>query len=263
MLMPPSQNLVEVRIAAPQPETLPKSWTTHKDPAGFVVNLPANWTVGKVSSNGQVVLHGTRGEEILIWPLHLQQSELDAQGAAAMVQELARKFDALMPWSSVQTMTNATRVMGMGAEHSGSALLSWANGPGAASVCFYGIEAPGEVYRDSTDSFAAILKSFHVVPISSNEGVPEAANGSCGRGVRLCGLERSPRKGFYSVRSAGLASDWRRISAEPGGCALFHFYGFTGRPGARVDGRLVGRRVPPTHASALRGRAWRRHLPDC
>ncbi len=175
---PPSQNLVEVRIAAPQPETLPKSWTTHKDPAGFVVNLPANWTVGKVSSNGQVVLHGTRGEEILIWPLHLQQSELDAQGAAAMVQELARKFDALMPWSSVQTMTNATRVMGMGAEHSGSALLSWANGPGAASVCFYGIEAPGEVYRDSTDSFAAILKSFHVVSISSNEGVPEAANGS-------------------------------------------------------------------------------------
>lgn len=177
---PPPQNLVEVSAAIPQPEPLPKSWTTHSDPAGFVVNLPEAWTIGKVSSIGQVVLHGTRGEEILIWPLHLQPSELDAQGAAAMVQELARKFDALMPWSGAQTMTNASRVMGLGAERSALAVLSWANSPGAgtASVCFYGIEAPGEVYRDSTDSFAAILKSFHVVPISSNDSVTGAASGS-------------------------------------------------------------------------------------
>ncbi len=195
---PPSQDLMEVRVASPQPETLPKSWTTHKDPSGFVVNLPASWTVGKVSSSGQVVLHGTRGEEILIWPLHLQQSELDAQGAAAMVQELARKFDALMPWSAVQTMTNATRVMGMGAERSGSAVLSWANGPGAASVCFYGMEAPGEVYRDSTDSFAAILKSFHVVPISSSEGVPEAANGSAARELNFVNWS-DPHESAFTV----------------------------------------------------------------
>jgi Short C-terminal domain len=177
---PPALKPVEERVpkSGPQPEPLPKSWTTHSDPAGFVVNLPAAWTVDKVSSNGQVVLHGTRGEEIVIWPLHLQQSDLDAQGAATMVQELARKFDALMPWSSVQTMPNASRVMGLGAERSATAVLSWANGPGAASVCFYAIEAPGEVYHDSTDSFAAILKSFHVVQISSAADAAKAANGS-------------------------------------------------------------------------------------
>jgi hypothetical protein len=95
-----------------------------------------------------------------------------------MVQELARKFDALMPWSAVQTMPNASRVMGLGAERSATAVLSWANGPGAASVCFYAIEAPGAVYHDSTDSFAAILKSFHVVQISSTADAAKAANGS-------------------------------------------------------------------------------------
>ena len=151
----------------PQPEPLPKSWITHNDPAGFVVNLPAAWTIDKVNSSGQVVLRGTRGEEIMIWPLHLQQPELEAEGAAALVQALARKFDVLMPWSAVQTTQNATRVTGLGAERSGTAVLSWAKGPSAASVYFYGIEAPGEVYSDSTDTFVAILKSFHVVRDSS------------------------------------------------------------------------------------------------
>jgi hypothetical protein len=151
----------------PEPDPLPKSWTTHTDPAGFVVNLPAAWTVEKINSSGQIVLRGTRGEEIMIWPLHLQQRELDAQGAEVLVQVLARKFDVLMPWSAVQTTQNVTRVMGLGAERSATAVLSWANAPGAPSVYFYGIEAPGEIYRDSTDSFLAILKSFHIAPDSS------------------------------------------------------------------------------------------------
>lgn len=151
----------------PEPAPLPKSWTTHTDPAGFVVNLPAAWTVEKINSSGQIILRGTRGEEIMIWPLHLQQRELDTPGAEALVQVLARKFDVLMPWSAVQTTQNVTRVMGLGAERSATAVLSWADGPGALSVYFYGIEAPGEVYRDSTDSFLAILKNFHIAPDSS------------------------------------------------------------------------------------------------
>ena len=108
----------------PQPEPLPKSWTAHNDPAGFAVNLPPAWTVGKVSASGQIIFRGAHGEEIVIWPLHLQQPELDSQGAAALVQEFARKFDVLMPWSAVQTMPNAARVMGLGEERSATAVVS-------------------------------------------------------------------------------------------------------------------------------------------
>ena len=108
----------------PQPEPLPKSWTAHNDAAGFAVNLPPAWTVGKVSASGQIIFRGAHGEEIVIWPLHLQQPELDSQGAAALVQEFARKFDVLMPWSAVQTMPNAARVMGLGEERSATAVVS-------------------------------------------------------------------------------------------------------------------------------------------
>jgi hypothetical protein len=153
--------------SGPQPEPLPKSWITHNDPAGFVVNLPAAWTIDRLNSSGQVVLRGTRGEEVLIWPLHLEQTKLETEAAAVLVQALARKFDVLMPWSAVQTTQNATRVTGLGADCSGTAVLSWANSPTAASVYFYGIEAPGEVYSESTDTFVTILKSFHIVQDSS------------------------------------------------------------------------------------------------
>jgi hypothetical protein len=223
----------------PEPDPLPKSWTTHTDPAGFVVNLPAAWTVEKINSSGQIVLRGTRGEEVMIWPIHLQQRELDAQGAEALVQVLARKFDVLMPWSAVQTTQNVTRVMGLGAERSASAVLSWANGPGALSVYFYGIEAPGEVYRDSTDSFLAILKSFHIAPDSSI-GELNFVNWT------------DPHEGAFSV---SVPQDWQvvgggyRLSAEDARYSVV-MSSPDGEVRASMGDSMVGGFTQPTQALA-------------
>jgi hypothetical protein len=200
---------VEVSAAKsdPPPEPLPKSWITHKDPSGFEVSLPAAWTVDTVSTTGQIILHGTQGEEIMIWRLHLKQRELEAQDAAAIVQELARKFDALMPWSAVQVMPDAARVMGLGAERSATTLLRWTTGPSTPSVYFYGIEAPGEVYRDLTDSFVAILKSFHVVQVSSEKHVPGIVNGSGSAEPKFVNWT-DPHDGAFSVF---VSEGWRVI----------------------------------------------------
>jgi hypothetical protein len=238
----------------PQPEPLPKSWITHNDPSGFVVNLPAAWTIGKVSSSGQVVLHGTRGEEIMIWPLHLQQPELEARGAAALVQALAREFDVLMPWSKVQTMPNVARVMGLGAEHSATAMLSWANGPSAASVYFYGIEAPGEIYRDSTDSFAAILKSFRVVQYSSTKEVPGNANGS-GAGEPNFVNWNDPHEGAFSV---SVPEGWQVIGGAYRLSMVDPRYSVVmaspdGQVRASMGDSMVGAFTQPTQALAMAG----------
>ncbi len=40
------------------------SFTTHTDPAGFAVDLPGAWNVAKDAPTGQVILHGTRGEQV-------------------------------------------------------------------------------------------------------------------------------------------------------------------------------------------------------
>jgi hypothetical protein len=252
----PRANSAEIPSAKsdPQPAPLPKSWTTHNDPAGFSIDLPAAWTVGKVSASGQLLLHGTRGEEILIWPLHLQQPKLDAQGAAAMVQELARKFDVLMPWSAVQTTANAARVMGLGAERSGTAVLSWANGATAASVCFYAVEAPGDVYRDSTDSFVAILKSFHVVQNSFIDGATGGAIIPSPREMKFQNWS-DPREGAFGVsvpegwRAVGGAYHLSAIDARHSVVAISP----DGQVRASMGDSRVGAFTQPTQALAAAG----------
>jgi hypothetical protein len=156
------------------------SWTTHNDPAGFAVDLPAEWTVAKDPTTGQIAIRGARGERVVIWPLFLNQVQLDSRGAAAMIRQLAGRFDAQLPWNAVAPKQNVARLMAAGGGRGASAMLSWANGPSGASVYFYGIEAPAEVYRASTDSFVAILKSFHVVQDASVKNAAQAASGAGG-----------------------------------------------------------------------------------
>ena len=174
------ESLAAARSQGRTPAPSSGSWTTHNDPSGFAVDLPATWTVAKDPATGQIALRGSRGERIVIWPLFLGQVQLDARGGATLVQQLARKFDAQAHWSAVAPMRNVARLMATGGGRGASAMLSWANGASGASVYFYGIEAPAEVYRASTDSFVAILKSFHVVQDASVKNAAQAASGAGG-----------------------------------------------------------------------------------
>jgi hypothetical protein len=159
----PRSAAAPVAKSEPIPELAPVSWITHSDPTGFVVDLPPTWTIGETHSNGQVFLYGTRGEEILIWPIRVQKPQLNARDTLVLTQNLALRFDALLPWGPVQNMRNMTRTIGIGGQRSGTAILSWADSPNGASAYFCAVEAPSDVYEKSTDSFIAILKSFHVV----------------------------------------------------------------------------------------------------
>ena len=252
----PPLALVETSSAesSPQMEPLPKSWITHNDPAGFVVNLPAAWSIGKVASTGQVVLRGTRGEEIMIWPLHLHQPKLEAQGAATLVREFARKFDVLMPWSAVQTTQNATRVWGQGDERSGTAVLSWANNPSGASVYFFGMEAPGEIYKSSTESFVAILKSFHLVHDPVLKDMPGAPTNSGGAATGFVHWN-DPREGAFSL---SVPEGWQVIGGAYRLSAVDVRYAVVagspdGRIRASIGDSMVGAFTQPTPMLTMAG----------
>jgi hypothetical protein len=177
-----TQGKAPVPAARTGAQTAPasSSGTTHNDPSGFAVDLPAAWTVAKDPATGQIALRGARGERLVIWPLFLSQVKLDAHGAATMIQQLARQFDAQMPWSAAASMQNVARLMATGGGRGASAMLSWSNDASGASAYFYGIEAPADVYRASTDSFVAILKSFHVVQDPSVKNASQAASSAAG-----------------------------------------------------------------------------------
>jgi hypothetical protein len=154
------------------------SWTTHNDASGFAVDLPAAWTVARDAATGQITIRGARGELLVIWPLFLNQVQLDGRGAALLAQQIARRIDPQMPWRAVAPMQNVARLLATSGGRGASAMLSWSNGASGASAYFYGIEAPVDVYRASTDSFITILKSFHVLQDASLKNAPKAANGA-------------------------------------------------------------------------------------
>jgi hypothetical protein len=145
------------------PSPAPTAWITHTDPTGFEVSLPANWTVGDPQTNGQVSLRGTRGEEIMIWPIRVQKPQLNARDVSVLTQTLALRFDALMPWGPTQNLGHAARAIGVGSDRSGAAILSWSDNPNGASAYFCALEAPSKIFANSTEAFVAILKSFRVV----------------------------------------------------------------------------------------------------
>lgn len=237
----------------PKPEAAPKNWTTVNDPAGFVVSLPPGWTMGRVRATGQVVIRGTRGEELLVWPLRLKQPVLDARGAAALLQELARKFNVLMPWGTVQSLQSAARVTGQGAQRTAAGILRWANNPGGASIYFYGVEAPSDVYGNSVDVFAGVLRSFGVV---QDPGLKNLAGGLGGAPTALNFTTWSdPHEGAFHV---SVPVGWHVVGGTYRLSAEDVRYGVVmdspdGQVRASIGDAMVGAFTQPSQALAATG----------
>ncbi len=148
--------------AQAKPSTTAAVWTTHADPSGFVIDLPSGWTLARDTKSGRITVRGVGGEQAVIWPMSIEQRQLDARGAAALVQQLARKVDDQMPWQSGDASVGAVRAFARGAQRSGIAMMTWSAAANGTTVVLYCVEAPTGVFRSSGDTFARILKSFHV-----------------------------------------------------------------------------------------------------
>ena len=154
------------------PRTQASGWATHNDPKGFAMDAPPGWSFSSDPRGGRVVVQGPQGEQVVVWPLSVEQS-LDARRAQALVQQLARQVDAQMPWGTATAVSGAVRTIAKGPQRSGAAMMTWSSGPTGTQVLFYCVEAPAGAYRAETDTFASILKSFRVVPAAA-PGAPTA-----------------------------------------------------------------------------------------
>ena len=189
-----------------QPHSGSESWFTHTDTAGFVVDVPSTWGIGKDPATGRITISGTRGEKAIIWPLLLRGVQLDAGRAAVLLPQLAKQVDAQMPWGAVQSLPTAARAFVSGGQRMGAALLSWANGASGASAYLYCLEAPADVYRSSTDSFIRILNTFHIVQDPSMKNLSQLAATSAATMTFVNWSD--PREGAFSV---GVPRGWQVI----------------------------------------------------
>jgi len=172
------------------------TWTTHNDPAGFSVDMPAGWSVIADSAQGRIKMHGARGEQVVIWPIFIEQKQLNATGAARLVMQLARRLDNSLTWTPANATGNAARVVSKGAQRSGATVLTWSNTPSGASVAVYELVAPPDVYASSANTFSRILQSFRGSP----DNASHQTGGHAGTGPVTYVNWRDPLEGAYTLQ---------------------------------------------------------------
>jgi|CZKF01.1.fsa_nt_gi hypothetical protein len=175
---------------------LPGGWTTHNDPAGFSVDIPAGWVVTADSTQGRIKLRGTRGEQVVIWPIFIEKRQLNADGAARLVMQLARRLDSSLSWTPANASGNVARVVTKGASSSGATVLTWSNTPTGASVAVYELVAPPDVYGSSANTFTRILQSFRGSPDNSSR----QTGGSASSGPVTYVNWKDPQEGAFTLQ---------------------------------------------------------------
>jgi hypothetical protein len=172
--------------------------------------MPDDWTVTADSRQGRIKLQGTRGEQVVIWPIFIEQKQLNATGAARLVMQLARRLDNSLSWTPASASGNAARVIARGlppsgaagqrtgttASRSGATLLTWSNTPTGAAVMLYELVAPPDVYRSSADIFARILQSFRGSPDSA----PAQGGGHASSGPVTYVNWKDPQEGAFTLQ---------------------------------------------------------------
>jgi hypothetical protein len=169
---PASAAHARAQAATPQ-AARPAGWTTHNDPKGFAMDAPPGWTFAN-DARGRIVLQGPQGEQVLVWPTSVPQS-LDARGAAALVQQLARQIDAQLSWTAAPATGSAVRVFAKGPQRNAATVMTWSSNATGSAVLFYCVEAPAAAYRAETDTLAAIVRSFRILQDTSAPAAAGAA----------------------------------------------------------------------------------------
>jgi len=132
-------------------------WTTHTDPAGFTVSVPAGWKIAADASSGRVAIAGPAQERAVIWPVFLPD-EMTRATAGILLQRLtaAAGFTANR-WSPPYAVTAQAIRMDGGAA---VASLAWSSSPGGTAAYLFVTAASRAAYRDAV--FGRILSSFRI-----------------------------------------------------------------------------------------------------
>lgn len=172
-------------------------WVSHDDPAGFALKVPAGWDLRADRQAGRIQIQGPDGQHMVIWPMFIEQPQLDPKGAGVLVAQLARRVNPNMDWETPKVNGDTARASARG-QTSGAALLRWSSAPQGTAVFLFAVSAPSGVYAGSVGVFATVLGSFRVVP---DANTPAAApSGTAAQAEHIAWVRwTDPREGAFSA----------------------------------------------------------------
>jgi len=153
------------------PEAGPEmSWEFHRDPAGFLIETPRDWTIGLESTTGRVDVQGGDGVQVLLWPVWIT-SPVDEALATRILQDLSDRMLHDIEWKSVPSeVDGAVRLSGSSSEADALTLLIWKTQPNGTTAMAVGMKTRSGGFESHESDFARILGSFRVFGLPALTG---------------------------------------------------------------------------------------------
>jgi hypothetical protein len=178
-------------IAAAQPAA---GWSPFRD--GLVeMRHPPGWQIQRDADTGRLVVQGTRGERLVVWPFFLDGT-LDGGTAGRMLAQMAARQAPDRTWGPVQGAgPTAVRADGRGGADVGVTVLTWTPTARGTAGQFVLAIAPAELRRQSETTFSAILSSVRL----TGRREPSAGRGAPARPSVTFVPFQDPNEGAYSL----------------------------------------------------------------
>ena len=127
----------------------------------FSLRYPADWTL-ETNERGQILLKGTDGEEIGIWPMFVERG-MAGRSMENLLLELAHHNLPDMTWQKPRRSgKKAIRISGESDAVRAIAILGWQETPRGTGIVYYLVVAPEEAFRREGKRFSTILASFRL-----------------------------------------------------------------------------------------------------
>ncbi|HTW83263.1 MAG TPA: hypothetical protein VMD91_04225 [Candidatus Sulfotelmatobacter sp.] len=186
---------------APAPVRAADGWTTHRDPRGYVVDVPPGWNLQYDDHALRATLTAPDGTRAVIRAL-VRPGRLDGGAAAA----LAHDADAQVTWEAPRAAGSSIVTLTGGGARGGKAFFTWANAPQLGVGWLYAeTGTPMGLLRNRLQ-IGEVFLSYHVVPApDSARGLPPAAGTGASAQLRYATF-RDPQESMFSVE---LPAQWR------------------------------------------------------
>jgi hypothetical protein len=150
------------------------AWTTHRDPRGWIVEVPPGWSTRYDATHHKLELDAGDGARAVVRVVTADQA-LDQQAGLAVGAALAKDADGAVDWAPPQLASSAIAVMGAApAPRTGKAFFTWQSAASRSVGYLYAASGSPDALAREHGAIARIFASFRVAP------PPDGARASTG-----------------------------------------------------------------------------------
>ncbi len=148
-------------------------WTTHRDRAGFTVDLPPGWTSQFDASSGRVDFEGPEGA-VSILPVFSRTALTRKQAEKTLMEAAFKQWNDMQWFGRVETAgASALRMGGLGSRTKATVSFAWTATPAGTAGYIYRVQCLKDAPRQNEAVLARVLASFRMTGGGSG-GAPAA-----------------------------------------------------------------------------------------